>query len=343
MIKKLLKPALLALIVLTNSCKDDSITEPNPDPGRRDYVWTVDTLNYEFKVLYRLWASSPDDVWAISSGGEIDKEVHHFDGTKWTTGEYFLYSICSIYGFASNNIFIGGENGKIWHFDGNEWKLFTTLTKDGHADVAFDNMWGANPNDLFAFGAYPDEEGYFNNPVIAQYNGWKWGMYNTKGLFGIVEHLYKNAPDNKIYLQVLGGRNYTDSTHIYEYNNGNYTELYSNIWAQGFHADISLINGEVYFALGNRICRRVNNQFHTVLDVNIPNFYQRFWGRSRKDLFLMMDNGLAHYNGTDIKYFFNYDFRTEIFGAALFEHDVFFLIYETQTGLNLIYHGKLKE
>ncbi|MGE5797799.1 MAG: hypothetical protein ACM34N_13515, partial [Ignavibacteria bacterium] len=95
--------------------------------------------------------------------------------------------------------------------------------------------------------------------------------------------------------------------------------------------------------LGREISKRVNNQFQTILKVDNPNFYQRIWGRNSKDIFLLMTDGLAHYNGTDTEYLFYFKVtpRTQIFGAALFEKDVFFLVGEAGTNLNLIYHGKL--
>ena len=120
-------------------------------------------------------------------------------------------------------------------------------------------------------------------------------------------------------------------------------EFYSNIWVQGLQADLSYINNEVYFIMGNKIAVRENNQFQTILTVNNSKFYQRIWGRNSKDIFLLMTDGLAHYNGTDIQYlfYFNVTPKTQIYGAALFEKDVYFLVSEAQTTLNLIYHGKL--
>jgi hypothetical protein len=34
--------------------------------------------------------------------------------------------------------------------------------------------------------------------------------------------------------------------------------------------------------------------------------------------------------------------KTQIAGTALFQNEVFFLVYEYTTNLSLIYHGKLK-
>ena len=86
--------------------------------------------------------------------------------------------------------------------------------------------------------------------------------------------------------------------------------LHSNLWVQGLQADISMINGEVYF--GSAIETRENGQFQTILTVDNPNFYQRIWGRNEKDIFLMMGDGLAHYNGTDIQYLFYSDFPNHL-------------------------------
>jgi hypothetical protein len=334
----------LFFFIILISCNSNPLEQPIPQ-GRRDYVWKVDTLETPYDRMGKLWGSSPTDVWRTSDG-DWDHSISHFDGKKWFSfGVQGLFNTSSIFGFSSNNIFVGADNGSIWRYDGNNWKLFARITKDGHSGIVFDNIWGESAINFYAFGAYVDETGYANNAVIAHYYNEKWEMINTDALYGIVEHLYKNFSDNKIYLQVIGGRNLTDSTHIYEYSEGKYLKLYSNIWTKGLQADISLINNEVHFVLGNEIAVRRNNKFQTIVNVNNQNFYQRIWGRSSNDILLLMTDGLAHYNGSDIEYlfYFNKTPRTQIYGAALFENDIFFLVDEAPTGLTLIYHGKLKQ
>jgi len=98
----------------------------------------------------------------------------------------------------------------------------------------------------------------------------------------------------------------------------------------------------------NRIATRSNNQFNTIVNVDNPNFYQRIWGRSANDLFLLMTDGLVHYNGGNMEYLFYFTEPgrkpwTQIFGVALFEDEVFFLVSEASPNLNLIYHGILTE
>jgi len=346
---KIMKIILLLLFItaLVYSCNSNPVG-PIDQPGRRDYIWTVDTLNYPYNTMYRMWGSSPTDIWTTSSGYH-DKSISHFNGVNWTSyGVDRMNVPYSIYGFSSNNVYVGSGGGGIWHYNGSTWTNVANITKDGHSDIVFDNVWGASPDDIYATGAYPDEYG-FNNSVIAHFSNNEWEMLSTEGLYGIVEHLYKNSADDNIYLQVIniGGGRYVDSTLIFEYSQEKYNKIYSSVWSKGLQADISLINNEVYFTLGNEIAKRIDDKFQTILNVNNPNFNQRIWGRSSKDIFLLMTDGLAHYNGNDVEYLFYFNRAevlpwTQIFGAALFEKEVFFLVYEPTTNLNLIYHGKLK-
>lgn len=337
---------LILPLVLQLSCS--SPTEPNDNlqPGRRDYVWTVDTLDGLNSPRFRMWGSSPTDVWATTTSN-WKVSISHFNGSRWTSyGVPGIIQPNAIYGFSSNNIFLGDENGKIWRFDGSSWILFAELKKVGTDFIMFENIWGKSQNDFFAVGNAPDENLYANASVIAHYFNNNWIIFNSDQLKGNVVHLYKNEPDNRIYFRLtkIGGIVHIDSTVIYEYTQGNYKRIYGSLEVKGLQSDISLINGEVYFILGNTISKRRDNQFQTLLQVNNPNFYQRIWGRNSKDIFLLMTDGLVHYNGSNIEYLFYFNImpRTQVYGAALFDSDAFFLVYEAQTGLSLVYHGILK-
>ena len=337
--------ALASLLLIQSSCNSNSVIPPEEDqPGRRDYEWTIDTIN-TYDPIYELWGSSPTNLWAATGGGNLNESIFHFDGINWATdGVFRLLAPHSLWGFSSNNVYIGGSGGKIWRYDGNNWAETAVLTKDGHTDILFDGMWGELPNDFYAFGAYPDSDGYANNSVIAHFTN-QWSMFYTDGLNGIVERLYSNKADQKIYLRTnrIGGSTSFDSTLIYEYSQGKFSKIYSSMWARGLQADISLINREVYFVLGSKISKRMDSQFQTVLEINNPNFYQHIWGKNSKDIFLLMTDGLVHYNGSDMEYLFHFNSpTTRIFEAVLFEKDVFFLVYEYETTVSLSYHGKLK-
>lgn len=341
---------LFLFILITLTCNNNPVTPEEIKPGRRDYVWTVDTLNNLFNPRYRMWGSSPVNLWATSSG-DWDNSISHFDGEKWSSyGVPGIIVPNGVFGFSSNNVFIGAENGKIWKFNGSYWGLFAELTMDGVDYFNFENIWGESQDNFYAVGNGPDENLYANHSVITHYNNNKWTMLNTDELKGDVVHLYKNKLDNKIYFRLtkIGGIEHIDSTIIYEYIQGRYERIYSSSETKGLQADISLINNQVYFILGNEIAKRVNNQFQTFFNVDNPNFYHRIWGRSSKDIFLLMTDGLAHFDGNNIEYVFHFTLAnatpwTQIFGAALFKNEAFFLAYEPPTGLSLVYHGKLED
>ena len=336
---------LCLIIITTSSCNyNPVITEAQP--GRRDYTWTIDTLNIYYPS-YKIWGSSPTDVYSIN-GSDFSHGIWHYEGHMWSTDGISRNILPhAIFGFSYNNIYIGGSNGgEIWRFDGKNWSQFAELTKAGQSFVAFENIWGSSPNDFFAVGSGPDNKGYFNNSVIAHFTNNEWEILNTDEIKGDVVHLYKNQTDSKTYLRLtrIGGGEFADSTIIYEYTLGKYNELYSSVQAIGIQADISLINGEVYFILGDKVAERINNQFQIVLQVDNPNFCQRIWGRSSIDIFLLMTDGLVHYNGSDMQYLFKFDKQgTQIYDAAIFEKEVFFVAYEAQDNIKIIYHGKLKE
>ncbi len=342
--KRFLNIGITSLILFTAfSCKDDIVIPPELLPGRRDYTWKVDTIDAPGDTYYRLWASSPTDVWATSPG-YWDKSIAHFDGLRWSTyGINGIIVPSAVYGFAWNSIFITAENGEVWKYDGS-WDKFAQLSTDGHTDIVFNDIWGESSNNFYVFGGYPDTNRYYNNSFIAHYYNNNWLVMDTKEISGIVGKLFKNSSDNRINVLTYkaGGGLFPDSTIIYEYDQTNFKKIYSSIWTGGQQADISLINNEVYFVLGYQLAKRSNGQFQTFLQVDNHNFYQRIWGRNSKDIFLLMYDGLMHYNGSNIEYLFHFNkSRTQIFGAALFEKDVYFLVSEGQTNLNLIYHGKL--
>jgi hypothetical protein len=102
--------------------------------------WTQSSqaTTYDFSAL---WASGPDDVWAV--GGV--SAIVHFDGKVWR--DYSvpeIVSLSAVWGSAKDDVWAGGSDGAVYHFDGTAWtakKLGTT------ADLR--SLWGFAINDVW--------------------------------------------------------------------------------------------------------------------------------------------------------------------------------------------------
>ncbi|VAX19304.1 hypothetical protein MNBD_IGNAVI01-1494, partial [hydrothermal vent metagenome] len=64
-------------MVIFNSCEKGTEPEEIP-PGRRDYVWEIDTITAPFFSLTGISGVAPNDVWAVGPGGGLDKTIWHY-------------------------------------------------------------------------------------------------------------------------------------------------------------------------------------------------------------------------------------------------------------------------
>ncbi len=147
--KKFVTIITLSIILFSfNSCKSSS---PSPEeekpaaPGRRDYNWTIDTIIHPSSYLTRFWGTSSTDLWASGSGPFIKYNLWHFNGKTWEQGNILFtgrININSIFGFSNNNIWIGGDVGKILHWNGIEWSESLQFSSTGYRIIDFKRDMG---------------------------------------------------------------------------------------------------------------------------------------------------------------------------------------------------------
>ncbi|MCH7974860.1 MAG: hypothetical protein IH949_13445 [Bacteroidetes bacterium] len=341
MSKKIVVICSFLIVVLLNTCTENPIKgDDNSLPGRRDYVWTVDTLNIPFTTLQRIWGSSPQDVWAIGPGGDADKTIYHFNGVNWETdGISRPLAPTAIFGFAPDNVWIGGNGGEFWHYDGQNWNKHSTLTIENYPGISIENIWGDSPNNIYAVGFAENSETY--KSVIANYDGVKWQNVETSAMRNSFIKIQRGTKTSSNYF-VLGIRIeqfFEDTSYIYEFDGVKLNEIYKGLANSNEIGGIENINGEVYFLKGNKIYKYANNTFHLFLNINKP---AAIWGRNNKDIILGKLDGIAHYNGTDIQYIYQFGNQgISVFTAAIFEKEIFVLAYDFNNALNLIFRGKL--
>ncbi len=313
-------------------------------PGRRDYVWEVDTLKMPFyHSLHRIWGSSESDVWAIGPGGDLDKTIYHYNGEKWTNdGISRGISPISIWGFGPNDVWLGGLEGRIWHYDGIKWQENFYIDDPLFVYSGFMDIYGDEPNNVYAVGFFDSTDG--RKGMIFHYDGTKWERVNIG---------YTNSTLARIKRGVKTSANYfirgivednwkEDTTKIYMFDGKKLTQLYSAIDSKNKTNFIQNINDEIVIVIGYTLNRYRNNKFERFYDISESNFGIPIFGRTLKDIFLTMEDGLAHYNGENVQYLIKLN-KIIISECSIFKNNVFFLANDFNKGLNLVYKGTLKE
>jgi hypothetical protein len=121
-------------------------------------------------TLYGVWAASSTDVWSVGGtpggGASHPNDVLlHYDGTSWqpsplpqTLGRAFF----KVWGTASDNLYVVGELGTIWHRTGTTWALEADSPPLATGNLT--TVYGCGADEVYAVGG---------QDVLA-WNGAKW-------------------------------------------------------------------------------------------------------------------------------------------------------------------------
>ncbi len=337
--------ATIFLFTVFISCNSNP-TEPEPQPGRRDYVWTVDTLVTPFNTIQGMWGNSRNNIYVVGPGGMGDDRVWHYDGNKWNKPlEYLAAGPKTIHGFSNSNIWIGGESGKLLNYDGRKWNLkYTYKPKKQFVLSNITDMYGNSPSEIYAVGVTFYNQQTIQRGFVLKYNGSSWNEiyeadYNSQFIS------VRKDKDRVMIFGIKAGFGEADTLAFWQWKMNNLKEIYSNSGKNIIFANISQIGDNYYYIIGRDINKYVDEKFSKMMTINEPNFGYAVYGRSEKDFFVNMVDGLAHYNGTNIEYLFKFNnsFTYLINYPFITETEVFFIMYEGAKGLNMILHGKLKE
>jgi hypothetical protein len=333
----------LSLVISLGIISCDTTEPPidNITPGRRDYVWTIDTLmTPAYTLVRRMWGSGANDVWAILSGADLDKTIWHYDGNSWTTdGVFRSIEPASIFGFAYDNIWLGGHQGEIWHYNGSSWNPNIVLVATPNTTITWENIWGINPNDIYAVGAFEDHSLLNNNGVIAHFDGNSWRLLDIQ-INNSLTMIYKDNVAGYIIEGIRFGL--IDTSKVFLFKEHELIEIYSNMATSSYEASIGLVGNIVLISYGKNIYTYSNNQFKLFYHVGIETYGGGIKGRSLKDIFLGMRDGIAHYNGNDVQYLFHQPNPNSFTTSwAILIDEVFFPFYDLSNGKTYMYKGTL--
>jgi hypothetical protein len=343
---------ILFILISCNSPTETSID--NTPPGKRDYIWSIDSVDYGDRPstiqLESIWGSSPMDVWgANGDASDVRDCLWHYNGVKWSratdgtpiteaTGNKVVYTV---WGSAKNNVWAFGRkinqnilSAFIMHYDGNQWVDATPSNLSSLSSDLY-NVYGTAENNIWV-GGYE---------YALHYDGSKWIAYKVADsiivgtITGNSSFVYCNAysPWGKniqlIYLFNKGSFNLIDQTTDQE------LKFAGLLWAKPTEL-ISFINGAVSTNIQND--GKINTSgWHRIFTT--PTFFSELFVQSSKNVIIVGQWNLVYqYNGTDWAQInievpnHTVDSYALLWGVWTDGTEVF--ICDTQNGI--VYHGK---
>ncbi len=342
--------SLLSLLSVT--CKNEvTAVGENIEPGRRDYVWEIDTLFSGSLQTYMvsMWGSSPQNLWICGHDGNTQKGIFYYNGTNWKTinlpATNYLKEFSVVEGIDSNNIYFAGsalyydpnpthnfqDSGMVLQYVNQSWKVHSLSNAPSIFSLAVNSS-----NTLWA-GC--------NNGTILKYNGSDW----EKFVVGNKETLINNIIYfNSIELYATGtsekfipGNGHYLAEYLYHFNGNFWNLIDSNITSTNYNrisfpTVLRNINGSLYGIMDGKFVKKNGNSWLTIKS----GIYGQFNGNNNKNIFLAnQDFGVLHYNGADwfrfeeLPWFHYYD-------VEVFEDAVFFLA--TDGHMSYIVKGTIK-
>ncbi len=326
-------------LLLLNNC--DS-TEPVDElkPGRRDYIWTVDTIPVANSVMKDMWGSSTTDIWICGDGFDARQSLWHYNGNDFTPYNEYINSATSFCGFSQNNIWMATSTGRIWRYDGVLWKRDTILTMEGYNDVVIQQLCGTAPNNIYATGMAVSLDS--TRGVIARYDGKKWtylNIYKVNVNFTMIEY------DEALNTYLIRGINFDNtgtSERLYTLKNNILKEIYAG--TKGLY--LGTIDNRVYIYGDKKIYKYSGSALELWIDLSNTNYLGRVSGKTEKDFFCNTSDyiddltGIGHWNGTDLATLYTSKFKT--YRTLFFENEVvFFSGNYANDFINVIIKGKL--
>jgi len=322
------------IVLIINSCSSPSEPAYVPEPGRRDYEWTIDTIKVPLLVIANMWGSSPENIWATGFGAGGDYSLWYFDGKKWSANSVINNAGHGICGTSKNNVWVGqgsiNNELQIWRYNGTNWEKNQKLSFDANYVPFISQIWGEKENEMYLVGWNGESKGF-----LYRYNGVYWQELKT-----LIE-------DDAFYeVRKLGDEifitTYCDQKEVgkvYKMKNYNLSEVFSC----DDYISLCKIDNRLFFQTQNKIFEYKYGKIIPGMDLG-SNYVAGMVGRTVKDIFCLSKTGLGHYNGSDLQTILNFDIKRFFFlPGIVFENSYVFWVLDQITGYTIIYRGKLKE
>ncbi len=116
--------ALLVIISFSLLTCGNNGTAPPTDgvlPGKRDYVWNIDTIAYPGSYqtnMQSMWAASANNIYIVGRNDQNRGKMYHYDGVRWTPVHLTAtdggtisgpIDLSAIYGLSDSSIWAVGD------------------------------------------------------------------------------------------------------------------------------------------------------------------------------------------------------------------------------------------
>jgi hypothetical protein len=295
----------LAFLSLNLTCSNLVVPE-EIKPGRRDYVWTIDTLEYpgSFQTsMWDIWGSSLNNVYVVGHNDQAYGNMYRYDGNKWNAidiGEYLGFrnvGLASLFGFGLNDIWVVGAEAYsmvvppytttfeslIIKIDGSNWIKMNIEKRDFLLTIN-----GSSPNNIFAGGIYGS---------FYQYDGTTWRRINFDTTLSVKSIVTLSSEKTYVmsYVQKQSERAYFDF-----YDGNSFVRLDSSTWYDRTfgQAEIWSSDNKTLYSVGDGgVYQWEGSKWKNIL--NTPDIIRRIRGSHIKNIFAVGVNLIYHFNGTD--------------------------------------------
>ncbi len=328
-------------IVLLSGCRKEPIGPGEATAqGRRDYVWTIDTIRATHARLSRISGTSPRDMWGVFIG-DAQRALYHFDGLSWTTDMVQRpFTPMSIFSAGPTNVWSGGLQGKIWHYDGATWSEYYRHSVDSASEIIFYAMSGSLPSNLYASGVCFRGQDFWG--IILRFDGVSWSQVGIPKIRTQFKEMRLDGGSGAYYLLGLSDNQTGPGTYqFYKFDGSSIVQIQSGIQGGDGSGGIMQLGSGTRFIIGHDAYVYSSQAFSWFAHLtDSPQFLCAGTGRNDRDIFLLFLDGIAHFNGTDAQYLVGFGGYVQIADYLIFEREVFFGGWDLK-GNNIVFHGIL--
>lgn len=348
-IKNMIQSFSIILVVLSTITCEDTTVNPTGKvytSGPRNYTWKMYPLNDNapFNHYTKIWGSDTNNIWIVGGAGDFDKTILRFNGQN-----VFPYGPLSIdpkavYGFSNNNVWFAGSSFDLWRYNGSTISKFSTHPIDSFALSFFGDIWGIDAENVFAVGSATHQFSGEIKSVIMHFDGSSWNhVIKPEAPIHFV-NIRKGIADTKYFLKGYKiQQNVPDSTFFYEFDGKNFRIIDIGFSTNPIAKSVALLDNITYFINGKEMYKSINgiiNYYTSFQNSNVTGV--KIWGRTEKDFFIQTQEGIGHYNGTDVLTLYNIVGDFGILDGLVLENDVYFVGFYRDTLKYFLIHGILR-